>query len=102
MIARVWRGLTPESKGQEYFDYLVRTGIKEYRSIQGNRGVYVLRRTHEGRTEYLFISLWDSVDAVRKFAGPDIEKAVYYPEDEEFLLELEPNVIHYDVLMQPE
>jgi hypothetical protein len=48
------------------------------------------------------VSLWESVDAIRKFAGPDIERAVYYPEDKEFLLELEPNVTHYEVLVRPQ
>jgi len=54
------------------------------------------------RAEFLFVSLWESVDAICKFAGPDIERAVYYPEDKEFLLELEPNVTHYEVLVHPQ
>jgi hypothetical protein len=47
------------------------------------------------------ISLWDSWDAIKKFAGPDYEKAVYYPEDRKFLLELEAHVTHYEVLVSP-
>jgi hypothetical protein len=49
----------------------------------------------------VLISLWESADAIRNFAGPDIVRARYYPEDDRFLLELEPEVAHYEVLVQP-
>ena len=101
MIARIWHGITPESKSDEYHDYLMKTGVKEIQSKEGNLGVYVLRRIHDKQAEFLFISLWESVEAIRKFAGPDIERAVYYPKDREFLLELEPNVNHHEVLVHP-
>lgn len=101
MIARTWHGVTTASRVDEYLDYLKKTGVKDCRSTEGNRGVFVMRRVLEETAEFLFISIWDSVDAIRKFAGPDIEKAVYYPEDKDFLLELEPNVKHYDILVKP-
>lgn len=100
MIARIWRGFTSEADGNQYFDYLIRTGLKDYRSTAGNRGVVVLRRVSEGRAEFLLVSFWESFDSIRKFAGPDVEKAVYYPEDERFLLELEPKVAHYELLFE--
>ena len=59
-------------------------------------GVQILRRTYEGKAEFLLISLWESYDAIRAFAGEDIERAVYYSKDKEFLLELEPKVTHYE------
>lgn len=98
MLARIWYGDTPESRGDEYFDYLMKTGVKDLRSTEGNRGVYVLRHVTGGRAEFIVISLWESLDVIRKFAGADVEKAVYYPEDQDFLRELEPNVAHYEVL----
>jgi heme-degrading monooxygenase HmoA len=101
MIARVWCGFTRESDKDAYFEYLQKTGLKEYASIPGNRGVQVLRRVQDGKAEFTLISLWDSWDAIRAFAGPDFEKAVYYPEDKKFLLELEPHVKHYEVLDSP-
>ena len=58
----------------------------------------VLRRVYEGKSEFTLISLWDSWDAIKAFAGPDYENAVYYPEDEKFLEERGPSVIHYEVL----
>ena len=100
MIARIWRGITPASKADAYFDYLQATGLKDYRSIEGNRGVQVLRRVEGEQAEFLLISLWDSYEAIRKFAGDDFETAVYYPEDKEFLLEIEPKVTHYEVLAE--
>lgn len=101
MIARIWRGITPESKADQYLDYLMATGLKNYKATPGNQGVLVLRNTSEGRAEFLLISLWESWDAIRGFAGDDIEAAVYYPEDEAYLLTLEPKVAHYEVLNDP-
>jgi heme-degrading monooxygenase HmoA len=101
MIARFWRGVTPKSKADDYFTYLQATGLKDYRETKGNRGVYVFRRTEGDRAMFLLLTLWDSYDAIKKFAGPEYEKAVYYPEDSKFLLELEPNVTHYEILTQP-
>lgn len=96
MIARIWRGVTSAEQAEEYFEDLMETGLKDYRAVPGNRGVQVLRRTYEGKAEFLLISLWESYAAIRAFAGDDIERAVYYSKDQEFLLELEPKVTHYE------
>jgi heme-degrading monooxygenase HmoA len=70
MIARMWRGVTSAEQAEEYFAYLRETGLKDYRAIAGNRGVQILRRTYEGKAEFLLISLWESYEAIRTFAGP--------------------------------
>jgi heme-degrading monooxygenase HmoA len=101
LIARTWHGITLASKADEYLDYLNKTGIPDYRATEGNRGVYVLRRIEGDHAHFLLISLWESTEAIDKFAGSDIQKARYYPEDEDFLLELEPTVTHYEVLVKP-
>lgn len=101
MIARIWRGVTREADKDAYFEYLQRTGLKEYAATPGNRGVWVLRRVYEGRAEFSLISHWESWDAIKAFAGPDYERAVYYPEDEKFLLEKLPKVEHYEVMSAP-
>jgi len=98
MIARIWHGVTLAERAEEYTEYLYRTGVRECRATPGNRGVYVLRRIQNDRAEFTFVSLWESFDAVRRFAGEDYEKAHYYPEDRDFLVELEPFVDHYEVL----
>jgi heme-degrading monooxygenase HmoA len=101
MIARIWRGATREADRDTYFEYLQKTGLKEYKSIPGNRGVWVLRRIYDGKSEFTLISLWDSWDAIKAFAGPDPENAVFYPDDDKFLLERGPGVTHYEVLSCP-
>jgi len=101
LIARIWHGVTEAARADEYADYLQRTGAAECRATPGNRGVYVLQRIKQNRAEFTFISLWESVDAIRRFAGDDYEKAHYYPKDRDFLLELEPFVDHYQVLDAP-
>jgi len=101
VIARMWRGRTPAEKADAYHGYLRATGLKEYAETPGNLGVYVLRRTEGDAAEFVLISLWESMDAVRAFAGVPPERAVYYAEDDEYLLEREPTVTHYEVLEGP-
>jgi heme-degrading monooxygenase HmoA len=97
MIARIWRGRVPAAKADAYLDYLLATGLKDYGATPGNRGVWALRRIEGEVAEFVTLTFWDSMDAVRAFAGEDVERAVYYPEDDEYLLEKEPRVEHYEV-----
>jgi len=97
MIARTWHGAVPDAKADAYETYLQLTGIPDYETTPGNRGVFILRRSDGGVTNFLLITLWDSYEAIRAFAGDDPERARYYPEDTDYLLELEPSVIHYEV-----
>ena len=101
MIARLWHGAVPSRRSDAYLRYLEETGGPDSRATPGNRGVYILRRVEGETAHFLFVSLWDSVDAIAAFAGADIEKAYYYPEDAEYLLELEPTVTHYEVVAKP-
>jgi heme-degrading monooxygenase HmoA len=98
MIARLWRGWVATDRAPEYVDYIKRTGIAEYLQTPGNLGAQMWARDLEnGRTEILTLSWWESLEAIRGFAGDDIEQAVFYPEDEEFLLDKETTVLHYAV-----
>jgi heme-degrading monooxygenase HmoA len=101
MIARTWHGVTAAARANEYFDYLKKTGVPEYQATKGNQGVYVLRRLDGDQAHFLLLTLWESEDAIKRFSGSEMNKAKYYPEDEQFLLELEPNVTHYEVLLKP-
>lgn len=98
MIARTWHGAVPAAKADAYLAYLQRTGLSEYRATPGNRGVCVLRRLEGDRAHFLLVTYWDSFDAIRAFAGDDVERARYYPEDADYLLEMEPTVTHYEVI----
>lgn len=100
MIARIWRGITLAGKADAYVDYLNETGLKDYAKTPGNLGVTVLRRLQGEHCEIVLISLWESMTAVRAFAGENPERSVYYPEDEQYLLEMEPLVRHYEVAEQ--
>lgn len=100
MIARIWKGRTPADRADEYVEIVTRTGIAAYRSTPGNRGAWLLRRIRGEVAEFQTLTLWDSFDAIRSFAGPEPEKAVYYPEDETYLLEKAPEVEHYEVLVE--
>jgi heme-degrading monooxygenase HmoA len=103
MIARAWHGVTHAAKSDAYLEYLNRTGIPDYRATKGNQGVLVLRKVEDQKAHFLLFSFWDTEDAIRAFAGDDLTKARYYPEDNEFLLELEPTVEHYEILVgQPQ
>lgn len=98
MIARLWHGVTPVSCADEYVQYLSETGVRGVHATPGNQGVLVLRRTDEAHADFLFTSFWESWDAIRRFAGDDVERARYYPRDQEFLVTLEPGVTHYEVV----
>ena len=102
MIARTWAGATRAADADAYLDYLHATGLAAYRATPGNRGVLTLRRIEGGRAEFLLLSLWDSEDAIRRFAGDDIGRAVFYPEDERFLVARDEHVNHYEVAFQSE
>ena len=99
-IARIWRGRTLAAKADEYQSYLDTSGISRVRATPGNLGVTVLRRNDGEKTEFLVLSVWESVDAIKKFAGDDYQKAVILPRDREYLLEVEPNVLHYEILRE--
>jgi heme-degrading monooxygenase HmoA len=79
-------------------EYIRETGFAEYGQTPGNRGAWMLRRDEGERTEFITLSLWESEDAIRSFAGDDIEAAVLYPEDARYLIGGESAVAHYEVL----
>jgi len=101
MIARTWHGVTPRAKADEYLHLMRTVAVPDYQAIAGNRGVYVMRRIEGETAHFLLLTLWDSEDAIRQFAGENIEKAKYYDFDPDYLLELEPTVIHYEVFAAP-
>jgi heme-degrading monooxygenase HmoA len=98
MIARVWRGETRAADADRYLDYLRRTGLADCRATPGNRGVQIHRRVEGERAEFVFTSFWDSMGSIRGFAGDDVHRARYYPEDREMLLALPPDIDHFEVV----
>jgi heme-degrading monooxygenase HmoA len=99
MIARKWHGRVPAAKAERYYEYLLRTGLADYRNTPGNLGVLVERWTEGEVSHFLITTLWESLEAIKRFAGEDYQLARYYPQDDDFLLEREPFVRHASVLM---
>ena len=98
MIARIWRGAVRSEDADAYARYLEATGIADYAATPGNHGAWTLRRARpDALTEFAVITLWASLDAVRSFAGPDYENAVFYPEDERFLVERDLTATHWEL-----
>ncbi len=97
MIVRMWHGRVPASKAKAYGKFLNATAIPDYRSIPGNVSVHVLERTDGDVTHFITLTFWKNWDAIRAFAGDNVNTAKYYPEDKDFLLEFEPDVVHYEV-----
>jgi heme-degrading monooxygenase HmoA len=97
MIARTWTGVVRRADADEYAEYINDTGFAEYARTAGNRGAWMLRRDEGERTEFITLSLWESEEAIRAFAGDDIEAAVLYPEDERYLIGGS-TVAHYRVV----
>ncbi len=99
MIARTWHGRVPAAKADAYYEYLKATGLADYQVTPGNRGVVVQRRVEGDVARFILITFWDSVDSIKQFAGEQYDRARYYPDDDEYLLERETCVTHADVLL---
>lgn len=98
MICRMWHGRTKRSKADEYEAFLLRRAIPDYQSVRGNIDVSILRMNDGDITHFITRTHWNSEESIRAFAGDDLLKAKYYPEDAEYLLEFEPTVVHYIVV----
>jgi heme-degrading monooxygenase HmoA len=101
MIARIWRGWTSREDAEAYVRYMEETGAPDSLGTPGNRGFSVLHRPDGDREEFLTISLWDSLESIRAFAGEDVEQAVFYPEDDRYLVERELTVSHFEYFECP-
>jgi heme-degrading monooxygenase HmoA len=96
LSAQIWRGWTRGEDAEAYVRYLEEVAAPDSLGTPGNRGFSVLHRPDDEREEFVSISLWDSLEAVRAFAGEDVEQAVFYPEDDRYLVERELTVAHYE------
>jgi heme-degrading monooxygenase HmoA len=98
-VAREWRGKVIGTRAAEYQKYLFDQGIVKLSQIDGNLGVQMFRIEDGETTEFVVISYWPSLDAIRKYAGNEIEKPHHLPRDPEFLITLPEKVRHYQVLV---
>jgi heme-degrading monooxygenase HmoA len=101
IVARMWRGRVATSRADEYEKYLYDNGVMKIRSIAGNLGAEILRRSDGDVTEFIVISYWPNREAIKAFAGQDIEKVRFLPRDREFLINPDEFVRHYDATSAP-
>ncbi len=100
MIVRLWHGRVNSSKADEYADFMRERAAPDYGSVNGLQKLFFLRRDEGDVTHFLLITFWDSMESVKKFAGEHPEKAKYYPEDDDFLLEKEAESVMYEIFYQ--
>jgi heme-degrading monooxygenase HmoA len=98
MIVRIWRGQATIENADAYYRHVTGTVFPALAGIRGHRGAYLLRRETDGRVEFLALTLWESMEAVRQFAGEDIENAVVEPEARAVLAEFDTFARHYEVV----
>lgn len=97
MIARVWRGWTTGRQADAYENFLREKVIPGIRKIKGHKGAYVLRQAGGEEVEFVVINLFESLDAVKAFAGEDYDVPVFEPEARQLLARVEPQANHYEV-----
>lgn len=101
VITRIWHGKTLSEHSDLYLKFLRTSGIKDYLNTPGILSVRILRRIEDEICHFWTVTEWKDLENIKKFAGEDFEKAKYYPEDTEFLLEFEEKVIHCETYFQP-
>jgi heme-degrading monooxygenase HmoA len=101
MIARVWRGWTSIENADAYEKLLREIVYPGLQTLEGYVGGYILRHDNQGETEFVTMNLFDSLDAVKAFAGSDYEVPVFEPEARHLLSKVEPVARHYDVRKTP-
>ena len=97
MIARIWEGRTSLAKAEAYKKFLLKVAVHDYKSVKGLLGLQFLQREENNEARFTLITFWPSINVIKKFAGADYEKAKYYPDDQEYLLEFPEKVKHYEV-----
>ena len=97
MIARIWHGMVPVSRGDEYLDLMRRIALHEYLATPGNRGAWCLYRAEADVTHFEMLTFWEDTDAIKRFAGEDYSMAKYYDFDSDYLIEMEGRVRHYEM-----
>ena len=102
MIARIWRGSAIRERADDYVKHLQQSVVPELRQIDGFKGIYLLRRESSDYVEFLVMTLWESMEAIRKFAGENLEVAVVAPAARVFFREYDAKVKHFEIVLNLE
>ncbi len=100
MIVRTWAGRTACEDGDAYERFMIERAAPDYGSVDGLKNLYFTRRDDGDVAHFLLVTIWESMDAVRAFAGADPSKAKYYPEDDRYLLEKDAHSRNYRLFHQ--
>ncbi len=97
MIARIWHGKTKITDYDTYTEFLKRVAIPDYQKTKGFKGLTFLRNLKDAEAHFTLITYWENLEMIKNFAGQDYEKPKYYREDNDYLLEFEETVNHFEV-----
>ena len=100
MIARIWHGRTRSEDFEAYTAFMKSKAIPDYRKTDGFQRLTFLRRLEGDVAHFMLVTFWADMDSIKNFAGDAVETAKYYPEDNDYLLEFEEKVIHYEVFAE--
>ena len=100
MIARIWKGKTKIDLADQYTQFMKDRALPDYEATTGFIKLSFLRREDKGIAYFDLITYWENMEAIKNFAGDDVEKAKYYPEDQDYLLDFPEKVIHYEVFVE--
>ena len=101
MISRIWHGWTSKGNADAYENLLTTKVLPGIHRVAGYKGAYLLRREAGAETEFVTVTLFESMEAVRAFAGADYEVAVVPPEARALLAHFEERSKHYDIVQGP-
>jgi len=102
MIVRMWKARSTVEKTDDYVQHATKKVFPALRAIEGHLGAYLLRRAVDGAIELVVLTLWESMQAVRKFAGSEPQNAVVEPEARAVLTSFDQSVTHFEVVYRPE
>ena len=100
MIARIWKGKTKIEHLEEYTKFMKIRAIPDYKNTDGFIKLTFLKRTDNEFAYFDLLTFWESIEVIKNFAGDDFEKAKYYPEDKNYLLDFPEKVTHYEVFAE--
>ncbi len=98
MIARLWRGQAKRALAHAYPEHFAQHVRPALAALSGHRGAWLLRRDSGEQVEFLTVTLWDSRDSIRAFAGDDIDVAVVEPEARAVLASFDDVALHFEVV----
>ena len=99
-IMRTWHGEVPLEKADAYEKFMIQKAAPDYGSVAGLQNIYFQRRDEETKAHFLLVTIWDSMESIKQFAGNEPELAKYYAEDDDFLLSKEKNTTMYNIFYE--